>query len=843
MQAGAVAVPAAVKVVATVDGVNLTIGANVLPATSAKVSEAGSPVPEAVIQNQQSSYEFTVTAVPAGHPDPLDFPELGAAKPGDSPAWAAALGKARDGQGGASHPGPAAHLFGRTVKGIESNPNIPFDGVHLQKTDMIEWVTEAGTRTFIIQISKLASEQVPGFGTGITIDGTGLASPTSIGQTAPSDQQTAQTTAGAHTVPRLTAATTSASVLPTLSEPTWWGGTPCDTVSGHSPGSYQLGSSNVRGIIACGPNNDTYSALGWKDFECTELAGRYMYQAGYITGGYGATGGTIVSNFPNGKLTKVTNGHATSSSPAAGDVISMATQHATGHVALVLGNYVDSTGNGYITLLQQNFSSDGSGRMNVVNGVVQSEETGNDSTQPQYTDGVGWLHDPAGDTPPPPPAPAAPSVSITSPAGGSLVNGTVTITASVSDSTPGATFSTQFYVNAGSGNNAWGAPVAGANPSITWSSSQVPLNTPVTFGAVSTASNAGGKSGNGLAPGVTVTVGLPPTAGATRSTVIAPNGHMYQFVRGSDSTLRMWSADFANGWQDQGTNLGGGTIAGEPSAIIAPNGHVYIFGRGTDSTLRMWSADFANGWQDQGTNLGGVAIATDPAVTIAPNGHMYVFAGGTDGALHMWSADFANGWQDQGTDAYGTVASTPSAAIGANGHMYIFAGGADKALHMWSADFANGWQDQGTNLGGSVGGESEVLAANKNMYVLARGGDGTLRMWSTDFNGWTDSNTNLGGSIASDPSAIIAPNGHMYVFARGTDATLRMWSADFANGWQDQGTNLGGSIASSASEVIANNGSMYIFAGGTDYTLRMWSANFTSGWQDQGTNLSGSIWF
>ena len=51
-------------------------------------------------------------------------------------------------------------------------------------------------------------------------------------------------------------------------------------------------------------------------------------------------------------------------------------------------------------------------------------------------------------------------------------------------------------------------------------------------------------------------------------------------------------------------NLAAGSSGGESneSTVIAPNGHMYKFARGTDGTLRMWSSNFTTGFVDQGAS-------------------------------------------------------------------------------------------------------------------------------------------------------------------------------------------------------------------------------------------------
>ncbi|HEY4455619.1 MAG TPA: hypothetical protein VGN81_15010 [Pseudonocardiaceae bacterium] len=337
--------------------------------------------------------------------------------------------------------------------------------------------------------------------------------------------------------------------------------------------------------------------------------------------------------------------------------------------------------------------------------------------------------------------------------------------------------------------------------------------------------------------------------GTNASTVIAPNGHLYKFARGTDNTLRMWSSDFTTGWADKGANLGG-SISGSPSAVIAPNGHMYIFAEGTDHTLRMWSSNFTSGWVDNdAVVVGGAVDGGSPNAVIAPNKHMYVFARGTDNNLRMWSSDFTTGWVDKGAVVAGGAVdgSAPNAVIAPNGHMYVFAQGTDNTLRMWSSDFTTGWVDKGAVVvGGAVDGSAPdaVIAPNGHMYVFARGTDNNLRMWSSDFtSGWVDQGAVVaGGAVAgSAPNAVIAPNGRMYVFARGTDDNLRMWSSDFTTGWVDKGAVVaGGAVEGAAPDaVIAPNNHLYVFARGTDNNLRMWSSDFTTGWVDKGAVVVG----
>jgi CHAP domain len=162
----------------------------------------------------------------------------------------------------------------------------------------------------------------------------------------------------------------------------WWSGD-CD-VNNH-PGSYPLGTS-YNGVNACGPgpgqggfDHPAYSGDEW---ECVELVMRYMYLV-YAIAPYSADGKDVVNNYSGPKLVKV--GNNGTSAPTAGDIVSMGAtpSNPSGHTAVVTGMAVGRTGNGSITVMEQNYSagSNGSRSIPVTNGIVGGGVT-------------GWLHDP-----------------------------------------------------------------------------------------------------------------------------------------------------------------------------------------------------------------------------------------------------------------------------------------------------------------------------------------------------------------------------------------------------------------------------------------------------------------
>ncbi|MEO8897280.1 MAG: FG-GAP-like repeat-containing protein [Candidatus Dormibacter sp.] len=169
----------------------------------------------------------------------------------------------------------------------------------------------------------------------------------------------------------------------------------CGSVSG------LVGSTTVRGynlgpsfdnVYACGPTEN----MGWSndpfesDFQCVELSTRFMWEVYGLRAAPG-NGGVFVANnharFPSIGVGTPSVGNI----PLPGDVVSLSGGAANpnadppGHTAVVTDvSHVNmATGNGYITVMEENDGGPGTGRINVTN---WSEAMGN----PQYANGFYW---------------------------------------------------------------------------------------------------------------------------------------------------------------------------------------------------------------------------------------------------------------------------------------------------------------------------------------------------------------------------------------------------------------------------------------------------------------------
>lgn len=198
------------------------------------------------------------------------------------------------------------------------------------------------------------------------------------------------------------AAASGAPVTP-VNAPSWWDG-PCDAVhwdqmaadAGWSgPGAHPLGASYL-GVQVCGPRpavdgapDITWTRPGWGayEWECVELAMRFMAQI-YGVHAYSANGVDVVSDYSpsdGGGLVKIANG-TSGEAPEPGDIISFS-DGGEGHVVVVASSDVNAYGNGSITVLSQNDTSDGWRTLGVTNWWVDGFNI--------FT-ALGWLHDPLG---------------------------------------------------------------------------------------------------------------------------------------------------------------------------------------------------------------------------------------------------------------------------------------------------------------------------------------------------------------------------------------------------------------------------------------------------------------
>jgi V8-like Glu-specific endopeptidase len=325
----------------------------------------------------------------------------------------------------------------------------------------------------------------------------------------------------------------------------------------------------------------------------------------------------------------------------------------------------------------------------------------------------------------------------------------------------------------------------------------------------------GGNSGSGILQDSSGRlVGVHTNGGCAEAALGHNHGVRITFIRAASPLVRRlpWS---------EAMSLGG-ELASGPSAVLADNGRLVVFWRGSDDALwhRWQDPDFS--WREPPMSLGG-DLTSGPSATLAANGRLVAFWRGTDDALwHRWQdEDFA--WRAPPMSLGGDLTGAPSALLAENGRLVAFWRGSDDALwHRWQdPDFS--WREPPMWLSGQLASSpSAVRAANGRLVAFWRGTDGALwHRWQDEDFWWREPPMWLGGDLTGAPSALLAENGRLVAFWHGADDALwhRWQEVDFS--WPELPLGLGGELASESapSAVLAANGRPVVFWRGTDNAL------------------------
>ena len=363
------------------DGVEITVNSSFMSPLVFTTSAAGSASQVATAVQRHPFREFSITAVSFGtRPGTEKVP---GAQGGGSRAYLAALASYRGQQHGNPQVGPSAQIFGQQVAGQVSVVNLHLDSAQVKPTLIVEWVVEAGPRLWIVRLSQ--EQRTP-----VTVASTATVPSSFRDVVISADRLDSPSTVATHrqTLPR------RPSRSATVAQPSWWSGD-CDYTtymagSGGWP-SYRLGAV-YAGIPACGPRPAPYAENapdvlvafpgGWGEYEweCVELAMRYLYLQ-YGIDAYGANGSNVVWNYAGTLLEQIGNGDG-AVLPQRGDVLSYGATGTFGHTSIVTATNVDASGNGTISVMEQNNSVDGASTL-LVNNWWVAGDVGSVS---------GWLH-------------------------------------------------------------------------------------------------------------------------------------------------------------------------------------------------------------------------------------------------------------------------------------------------------------------------------------------------------------------------------------------------------------------------------------------------------------------
>ncbi|MEY2460758.1 MAG: hypothetical protein QOG30_2588 [Acidimicrobiaceae bacterium] len=474
--------------------------------------------------------------------------------------------------------------------------------------------------------------------------------------------------------------------------PSWWDGD-CDANHWNAAaasqgwtgeGAHRLGASYLN-VAVCGPRRSgdgapdvRWSRTGWGhyEWECVELTMRFMAQI-YGVSAYGANGNQVVTNYSTsygGGLQKVNNG-TPGVAPLPGDVIAFddpgrpnVTVH-YGHAAVVTATAVDKNGNGTITMMSQNDSTDGWRKVTVTNWTVGGFG---------YEVTTGWLHDPQGR------GASWANISLPpgdGPAAASRGDGSTDVFARGADD---AVWTRRLANGKWSGWSSLGGIITTAAASASAQPGTLDMVVRGLDNALWTRRLTAGVWSEWSSLG-----GIVTTA---PSMISSGAGTMELYARGADNAV--WTRHLANGGWEPWKSLGGIVTTSIGAASSSP-GVVDVFAQGADRAL--WTGRVVDGVWGGWISMGGI-ITTSPGAVSSDAGVVDVFARGGDNAL--WTRHLANGTWGPWT-TWGWVVASPVAAVSVTaGSLDLYARGPDGAL--WTVTLPGSGTPNAISLGGII---------------------------------------------------------------------------------------------------------------------------------------------
>ncbi len=212
------------------------------------------------------------------------------------------------------------------------------------------------------------------------------------------------------------------------------------------------------------------------------------------------------------------------------------------------------------------------------------------------------------------------------------------------------------------------------------------------------------------------------------------------FARGQDDRLyqKHWSGSTWSGWY----RLGDERLAGDPEAATWGPGFMAVFARSPAKNLMVRRYTAEGGWDRNGFDVRGGTLASDPGCTALERGRIECFARGLDDAL--WRKTWVDGdwqpWEKVG----GLFRGKPTAASWQPGRVDVFVRGTNNTLmHRTLTIVENEWSAW-ADLGGALSSSPACVSrAPRLIDCFARGSDQAL--WQLSY---------VGSRAASEPEPV-----------------------------------------------------------------------------------------
>ncbi len=407
----------------SLDGVDLNLHSSFITDPAFVTSEPDSFSQVATAVDRVDGYrEIGITAVPYGTQPGTE--SLPLAQFGGADLYRTMLREYRENQEGNPQSGPTAHFFGQSVNSLASIVNLPVRSLVSEPVLIVEWVVEAGDRIWIIRVSQVISGEDTSRSQAVSSSFDLMGD---IFLDSPDVNRPSTSLASRKSVAMPSVLPYNQEIMPMATDsdlpfPSWWDGD-CDVnyfraMTGID--SYQLGNASYRGMKACGPGNAPGYPYGVPrnfgegndqlEWQCAELSKRFLYLT-YGIAPYPANGSQIVDNYSGNFLEPISNG-TWGIAPQPNDVLSYGSTSTAGHTSVVVASNVDSSGNGWVKVIEQNSSSDGYRTHSVSDWWVNAP-----------VEVTKWLHNPNDE----PPGGACSAPSLIQPSHGAVLdNQTVT---------------------------------------------------------------------------------------------------------------------------------------------------------------------------------------------------------------------------------------------------------------------------------------------------------------------------------------------------------------------------------------------------------------------------------